>query len=142
LKMGTYGFLRFSLPILPDGTKHFVPMMIWLSIIGIVYGALVAMMQPDMKKLVAYSSVSHMGFVILGMFALNPNGLNGSIIQQINHGISTGGLFLIVGIICERRHTRAIAQFEGISNVMTMYAVAFMILNMTSFGSSLLHGSI
>src|SRR5271167_4635202 len=93
LKMGTYGLIRFSLPILPDGTKHFVPMMITLAIIGIVYGALVAMMQPDMKKLVAYSSVSHMGFVMLGMFALNPNGLNGSILQQINHGISTGALF-------------------------------------------------
>src|SRR5437667_1974592 len=117
LKMGTYGFLRFSLPILPDGTKYFVPFMIGLSIIAIIYGALVAMMQPDMKKLVAYSSVSHMGFVTLGMFALNPNGLNGSIIQQINHGISTGALFLIVGIIYERRHTREIAQFGGLSNV-------------------------
>src|SRR5262249_57627493 len=85
LKMGTYGFLRFSLPILPEGTKMFVPMMITLSIIAIIYGALVAMMQPDKKKLVAYSSVSHMGFVTLGMFALNPNGVNGSIIQQINH---------------------------------------------------------
>src|SRR5215470_14295261 len=109
LKMGTYGFLRFSLPILPEGTKYFVPMMIVLSIIGIVYGALVAMMQPDMKKLVAYSSVSHMGFVMLGMFALNPNGLNGSVIQQVNHGISTGALFLIVGMIYDRRHTRLIA---------------------------------
>src|SRR5438128_2438132 len=122
LKMGTYGFLRFSLPILPQGTAHFVPMMAALSIIAIVYGALVAMMQPDMKKLVAYSSVSHMGFVMLGMFALHPNGLNGSIIQQINHGISTGALFLIVGIIYERRHTREIAQFGGLSNVMPMYA--------------------
>src|SRR5262249_25491214 len=121
LKMGTYGFLRFSLPILPEGTKYFVPMMIVLSIIGIVYGALVAMMQPDMKKLVAYSSVSHMGFVMLGMFALNPNGLNGSIIQQINHGISTGALFLIVGMIYERRHTREISQFGGISNVMPVF---------------------
>src|SRR5207237_3996535 len=98
LKMGTYGFLRFSLPILPEGTKHFVPLIITLSIIAIIYGALVAMMQPDMKKLVAYSSVSHMGFVMLGMFSLNPNGVNGSIIQQINHGVSTGALFLIVGV--------------------------------------------
>ena len=118
LKMGTYGFLRFSLPILPEGTKYFVPMMIFLSIVAIIYGALVAMMQPDMKKLVAYSSVSHMGFVMLGMFALNPNGLNGSIIQQINHGISTGALFLIVGMIYDRRHTREISQFGGISAVM------------------------
>src|SRR5437870_1282700 len=142
LKMGTYGFLRFSLPILPDGTKYFVPFMIGLSIIAIIYGALVAMMQPDMKKLVAYSSVSHMGFVTLGMFALNPNGLNGSIIQQINHGISTGALFLIVGIIYERRHTREIAQFGGLSNVMPMYAVVFLIMTLSSIGLPLLNGFI
>ena len=140
LKMGTYGFLRFSLPILPEGTKHFVPMMIALSIIAIVYGALVAMMQPDMKKLVAYSSVSHMGFVMLGMFALNPNGLNGSILQQINHGISTGALFLIVGIIYERRHTREISQFGGLSAVMPVYAVIFLIMTMSSIGLPLLNG--
>ena len=142
LKMGTYGFLRFSLPILPQGTLHFVPMMAALSIIAIVYGALVAMMQPDMKKLVAYSSVSHMGFVMLGMFALNPNGLNGSIIQQINHGISTGALFLIVGILYERRHTREIAQFGGLSNVMPMYATVFLIMTMSSIGLPLLNGFI
>jgi NADH-quinone oxidoreductase subunit M len=142
LKMGTYGFLRFSLPILPEGTKYFVPMMIVLSIIGIVYGALVAMMQPDMKKLVAYSSVSHMGFVMLGMFALNPNGLNGSIIQQINHGISTGALFLIVGLIYDRRHTREISQFGGISNVMPIFAIVFLIMTMSSIGLPLLNGFI
>src|SRR5678810_47068 len=142
LKMGTYGFLRFSLPILPEGTKHFVPMMVALAIIAIVYGALVAMMQPDMKKLVAYSSVSHMGFVMLGMFALNPQGLNGSIIQQINHGISTGALFLIVGIIYERRHTREISQFGGISNVMPVFAIIFLIMTMSSIGLPLLNGFI
>jgi NADH-quinone oxidoreductase subunit M len=142
LKMGTYGFLRFSLPILPDGTRYFVPMMITLSIIAIIYGALVAMMQPDMKKLVAYSSVSHMGFITLGMFALNPNGLNGSIIQQINHGISTGALFLIVGIIYERRHTREISQLGGISNVMPVYAIVFLIMTMSSIGLPLLNGFI
>src|SRR5499433_2414613 len=142
LKMGTYGFLRFSLPLLPDATKNFVPMMITLSIIGIVYGALVAMMQPDMKKLVAYSSVSHMGFVMLGMFALNPNGLNGSIIQQINHGISTGALFLIVGMIYDRRHTREISQFGGISNVMPVFAIVFLIMTMSSIGLPLLNGFI
>jgi NADH-quinone oxidoreductase subunit M len=142
LKMGTYGFLRFSLPILPDATKYFVPMMITLSIIGIIYGALVAMMQPDMKKLVAYSSVSHMGFVMLGMFALNPNGINGSIIQQINHGISTGALFLIVGMIYERRHTREISQFGGISNVMPVFAIVFLIMTMSSIGLPLLNGFI
>jgi len=142
LKMGTYGFLRFSLPILPEGTQYFVPMMIALSIVAIIYGALVAMMQPDMKKLVAYSSVSHMGFVTLGMFALNPPGLNGSIIQQINHGISTGALFLIVGIIYERRHTREISQFGGISNVMPVYAAVFMIMTLSSIGLPLLNGFI
>jgi NADH-quinone oxidoreductase subunit M len=142
LKMGTYGFLRFSIPILPKATLEFVPMMIALAIIAIIYGALVAMMQPDMKKLVAYSSVSHMGFVMLGMFALNPNGLNGSIIQQINHGISTGALFLIVGIIYERRHTREIAQLGGLSNVMPKYAVVFLIMTMSSIGLPLLNGFI
>jgi NADH-quinone oxidoreductase subunit M len=142
LKMGTYGFLRFSLPILPEATKHFVPMMVALAIIAIVYGALVAMMQPDMKKLVAYSSVSHMGFVMLGMFALNPNGLNGSILQQINHGVSTGALFLIVGIIYERRHTREIAQFGGLSTVMPVYATIFLIMTMSSIGLPLLNGFI
>ena len=142
LKMGTYGFLRFSIPILPWATVYFVPMMITLAIVAIIYGALVAMMQPDMKKLVAYSSVSHMGFVMLGMFALNPNGLNGSIIQQINHGISTGALFLIVGIIYERRHTREIAQLGGLSNVMPAYAVVFLIMTMSSIGLPLLNGFI
>src|SRR5438132_1652995 len=142
LKMGTYGFLRFSLPILPDGTTYCVPFIIGLSIIAIIYGALVAMMQPDMKKLVAYSSVSHMGFVTLGMFALHPNDVNGSIIQQINHGISTGALFLIVGIIYERRHTREIAQFGGLSNVMPMYAVVFLIMTLSSIGLPLLNGFI
>jgi NADH-quinone oxidoreductase subunit M len=142
LKMGSYGFLRFSLPILPEGTRTFVPLMIALSIIAIIYGALVAMMQPDMKKLVAYSSVSHMGFVMLGMFALNENGLNGSIIQQINHGISTGALFLIVGIIYERRHTREISQFGGLSNVMPKYAIVFLIMTMSSIGLPLTNGFI
>ena len=142
LKMGTYGFVRFSIPILPWASVHFVPLMITLAIIAIIYGALVAMMQPDMKKLVAYSSVSHMGFVMLGMFALNPNGLNGSIIQQINHGISTGALFLIVGIIYERRHTREISQLGGLSNVMPMYAIVFLIMTMSSIGLPLLNGFI
>src|SRR5215475_11606036 len=142
LKMGTYGFLRFSLPILPEGTKAYTWLMAALAIIAIIYGALVAMMQPDMKKLVAYSSVSHMGFVMLGMFALNPNGINGSIIQQINHGISTGALFLIVGIIYERRHTREIAQFGGLSNIMPGFATVFLIMTMSSIGLPLLNGFI
>ena len=112
LKMGTYGFIRFSLPIVPDASKTFVPMMIGLSLVGIVYGALVAMAQKDWKRLVAYSSVSHMAMVMLGMFALNPVGLKGSILQQLNHGISTGALFLIVGVVYERRHTRMISEYR------------------------------
>jgi NADH-quinone oxidoreductase subunit M len=142
LKMGTYGFLRFSIPMLPDATNYFAPFMIALSLIAIIYGALVAMMQPDMKKLVAYSSVSHMGFVMLGMFALNSQGLNGSILQQINHGISTGALFLIVGIIYDRRHTREISQLGGLSNNMPIYATVFLIMTMSSIGLPLLNGFI
>src|SRR5579864_4172236 len=115
LKMGTYGFIRFALPFFPDVVMH--PKvrfwMIFLSIIGIIYGALVSLMQKDMKKLVAYSSVSHLGFCTLGIFALNPAGLSGSVLQQINHGISTGALFLIVGILYERRHTREISDTEA-----------------------------
>src|SRR3990170_1399856 len=110
LKRGTCGFLRFSLPILPEASRHFVPMIVVLSIIGIVYGALVALAQKDWKRLVAYSSVSHMAMVMLGMFALNPVGITGSIVQQLNHGISTGALFLLVGIVYERRHTREISE--------------------------------
>ena len=120
LKMGTYGFVRFSLPFFPAVVSHpkVQSWMIGLSLVGIIYGALVSLMQKDMKKLVAYSSVSHLGFCTLGIFALNSMGLSGSVLQQINHGISTGALFLIVGILYERRHTREIAEYGGISNVM------------------------
>jgi NADH-quinone oxidoreductase subunit M len=142
LKMGTYGFVRFSLPILPQATIELLPWMAGLSIIGIVYGALVAMAQKDMKKLVAYSSVSHLGFVMLGMFALNPPGLNGSILQMINHGLSTGALFLLVGIIYERRHTRMIAEYGGISKQMPVYATYFLIITMSSIGLPALNGFI
>ena len=142
LKMGTYGFLRFSLPILPEASRHFVPMMVVLSIIGIVYGALVALAQKDWKRLVAYSSVSHMGLVMLGMFALNPVGITGSIIQQLNHGISTGGLFLIVGIVYERRHTREISEYGGLSKAMPVYAAIFLIMTMSSIGLPTLNGFI
>src|SRR2546423_553381 len=126
LKMGTYGFLRFSLPILPDASRHFVPWIVTLCIIGIVYGALVALAQKDWKRLVAYSSVSHMAMVMLGMFALNPVGITGSIIQQLNHGISTGALFLIVGIVYERRHTREISEYGGVLEVKPRYAALFL----------------
>jgi NADH-quinone oxidoreductase subunit M len=142
LKMGTYGFIRFSLPILPEASRHFVPMMIGLSIVGIVYGALVAMAQRDWKRLVAYSSVSHMAMVMLGMFALNPVGITGSIIQQINHGISTGALFLIVGIVYERRHTRQISEYGGLSKVMPVYAAIFLVMTMSSIGLPTLNGFI
>jgi NADH-quinone oxidoreductase subunit M len=144
LKMGTYGFIRFSLPFFPSVVMH-PTVRFWLvtlSIIGIVYGALVSLMQKDMKKLVAYSSVSHLGFCTLGIFALNQAGLNGSIIQQINHGISTGALFLIVGILYERRHTREISEYGGISNVMPVYATITMIMFLSSMGLPLLNGFI
>src|SRR5262245_34227537 len=142
LKMGTYGFLRFSLPILPDASRHFVPMMVLLSIIGIVYGALVALAQKDWKRLVAYSSVSHMAVVMLGMFALNPVGITGSIVQQLNHGISTGALFLLVGVVYERRHTREISEYGGLSKVMPVYAAVFLVMTMSSIGLPTLNGFI
>jgi NADH-quinone oxidoreductase subunit M len=142
LKIGTYGFLRFSLPMLPDATRASVWWVVGLSLIGIVYGALVALAQKDWKRLVAYSSVSHMGMVMLGMFALNPVGLSGSIIQQLNHGISTGALFLIVGIVYERRHTREIAEYGGLSKVMPVYAAIFMVMMMSSIGLPTLNGFI
>jgi NADH-quinone oxidoreductase subunit M len=142
LKMGTYGFVRFSLPILPEATQHFVPMMVTLSIIGIVYGALCAMAQQDWKRLVAYSSVSHMAMIMLGMFALNPVGITGSIVQQLNHGISTGALFLLVGNVYERRHTRAIAEYGGLSKVMPAYATIFLVMTMSSIGLPALNGFI
>jgi NADH-quinone oxidoreductase subunit M len=142
LKMGTYGFIRFSLPFFPDVLTHTKvrAWMITLSLIAIIYGALVSLMQKDMKKLVAYSSVSHLGFCTLGIFALNSAGLSGSVLQQINHGISTGALFLIVGILYERRHTREIAEYGGISNVMPVYATITMIMFLSSMGLPLLNG--
>src|SRR5215510_4030645 len=142
LKMGTYGFIRFSLPILPDATKVFTPAVAFLCIVGIVYGALVALAQKDWKRLVAYSSVSHMAMVMLGMFALNPIGITGSIVQQLNHGISTGALFLLVGVVYERRHTREISEYSGLSKVMPVYAVVFLIAALSSMGMPPLNGFI
>ncbi len=142
LKMGTYGFIRFSLPLFPKATLDAVPWMVALSIISIVYAALVTLVQKDMKKLIAYSSVSHLGFVMLGMFALNPLGLEGSVLQMVNHGLSTGGLFLIVGLIYERRHTREIAQFGGLAHVMPVYAPFTLIIFLASMGLPLLNGFI
>ena len=142
LKMGTYGFVRFLLPILPGATKDLMPWFIGLSLIGIIYGALVAMIQKDMKKLVAYSSVSHLGLCMLGLFAMNPYGIKGGLFQMLNHGISTSGLFLAVGIVYERRHTRMIADFGGLSKSMPIYATIFMIMTMSSIGLPLLNGFI
>jgi NADH-quinone oxidoreductase subunit M len=142
LKMGTYGFIRFSLPFFPAVvmSAKVRGWMIFLSIVAIIYGALVSLMQKDMKKLVAYSSVSHLGFCTLGIFALNPVALSGSVLQQINHGISTGALFLIVGVLYERRHTREISEYGGISNVMPVYATITMIMFLSSMGLPLLNG--
>src|SRR3989442_11642164 len=143
--MGTYGFIRFSLPLMPQGVvaRHrIVSVMVALSIISIIYGALVCMMQKDMKKLIAYSSVSHLGFCPLGLFALAPMGLSGSVIQQINHGISTGALFLIVGVLYERRHTRLIAEFGGLSTPMPSFAAVYMLITLSSLGMPLLNGFI
>ncbi len=144
LKMGTYGFIRFSLPLLPKASVDavIVQVLIVLSLIGIAYGALVSLMQQDWKKLVAYSSVSHLGFCTLGIFAMNPNGLAGSVIQQINHGISTGMLFLVVGIAYERRHTRELKEYGGLGHVMPVYAIVAAIAMLSSAGLPLLNGFI
>jgi len=140
LKMGTYGLMRFNFTLFPEASREFAYLFIILAIIGIIYGALVAMVQPDVKRLVAYSSVSHMGFVILGMFSFTELGMQGALYQMLNHGVSTGALFLLVGFIYERRHTRAIADFGGLSNVMPIYATLFVFTAMSSIGLPFLNG--
>jgi NADH-quinone oxidoreductase subunit M len=140
LKLGTYGFLRFCLPMFPVATMKFVPLISVLAVIGILYGALMAMIQKDIKRLVAYSSVAHLGFVMLGAFALNLEGLSGSLLQQINHGISTGALFLLVGVIYDRRHTRLQEDYGGIAKVMPIYATLFLIIALSSIGLPGLNG--
>ncbi|MCC5914891.1 MAG: NADH-quinone oxidoreductase subunit M [Balneolaceae bacterium] len=142
LKLGTYGLIRVVLPAFPNAFMEFAPWMAVLSVIGIIYGALVAMVQKDVKKLVAYSSVSHMGFVVLGIFALNTVAMQGAIIQMINHGLATGALFLIVGMIYDRRHTRMISDFGGIAKQMPVFAVVFMIATLASIGLPGLNGFI
>ncbi|NOT34737.1 MAG: NADH-quinone oxidoreductase subunit M [Candidatus Eisenbacteria bacterium] len=134
LKMGTYGFLRFAMPIFPVASAEFTPWIVALAIIGILYGALVAMVQPDLKKLVAYSSVSHLGFCMLGLYALNTQGITGAMLQMLNHGVSTGALFLLVGMIYERRHTRLIADFGGLWKPIPVFAVIFLIVMLSSIG--------
>lgn len=140
LKMGTYGFLRFCLPLFPQASYEFIPLISILAIIGIIYGALVSMVQKDIKKLVAYSSVSHLGFVMLGLFTINLQGIEGGLLQMINHGLSTGALFLIVGMIYERRHTRMIEDFGGLSKQMPVFATFFMIVTLSSIGLPGLNG--
>jgi NADH-quinone oxidoreductase subunit M len=134
LKMGTYGFLRFCLPMFPDVIRNQVPAIMILAIIGILYGAIVSAMQPDVKKLIAYSSVAHMGFVLLGIFSLTHTGIVGGSFQQINHGISTGALFLLIGLIYERRHTRLFSEYGGLKRVMPVYAAIFLIVMLSSVG--------
>jgi len=140
LKMGTYGVIRFCLPLFPEATLELTPLISVLAVIGIIYGALVAMVQPDLKKLVAYSSVSHLGFVVLGIFALNEPGMEGAIYQMLNHGISTGALFLLVGMIYDRRHTRLINEFGGLAAPLPVFSTMFLIVTLSSIGLPLLNG--
>ncbi|HEX5544618.1 MAG TPA: NADH-quinone oxidoreductase subunit M, partial [Nitrospira sp.] len=134
LKMGAYGFLRFSLPMLPDASRAFTPLMVSLSIIAIIYGAYMALAQADLKKLIAYSSVSHMGFVTLGLFMFNIQGIEGAVMQMVNHGITTGGLFLCVGVIYERTHSRQITDNIGLTKPMPRYATFLVIFALSSLG--------
>jgi NADH-quinone oxidoreductase subunit M len=138
--MGTYGLLRFNLGLFPEMARKFAPLMITLAIIGIIYGALVAMVQPDVKRLVAYSSVSHMGFVVLGLFSFTDLGMQGSLYQMLNHGVSTGALFLFVGFIYERRHTRLISEFGGLATPMPWFSTLFVIASLSSIGLPFLNG--
>ncbi len=140
LKMGTYGLLRFCLPLFPEASIHFAPYIAVLAVIGIIYGALVAMVQKDMKKLVAYSSVAHLGFVVLGIFALTQEAVQGAVIQMVNHGLSTGALFLLVGVLYERTHTREISYYGGIAKIVPVYVVFLMIASLSSIGLPGLNG--
>src|SRR5437764_1632345 len=140
LKMGTYGLLRFNFGLFPNASRQFAPIMITLAVIGIIYGALVAMVQPDVKRLVAYSSVSHMGFVVLGLFSFTAQGMQGALYQMLNHGVSTGALFLFVGMIYERRHTRMISDFGGLVRPMPWFSTFFVIASLSSIGLPFLNG--
>jgi NADH-quinone oxidoreductase subunit M len=140
LKMGCYGFLRFAMPLFPHAVQQALPLLLVLPVIGVVYGALVAMVQPDLKKLVAYSSVSHLGFVMLGIFVFNWQGIEGAIYQMLNHGLSTGALFLLVGMLYERRHTRNIAEFGGLARSMPVFATLFIVVTLSSIGLPGLNG--
>jgi NADH-quinone oxidoreductase subunit M len=140
LKMGTYGFVRFCLPLFPEASIEATRIVALLAVVGIIYGALMALVQADIKKLVAYSSVSHLGFVMLGIFAFNSQGLDGAVLQMVNHGLSTGALFLLVGMIYDRRHTRLIADFGGVAKVMPIFAAFFLVVSLSSIGLPGLNG--
>jgi NADH-quinone oxidoreductase subunit M len=142
LKLGTYGFLRFNLGLFPDAARQYAPAIATLAVIGIIYGAIVSYPQKDVKKLVAYSSVSHLGFVMLGLFALNSQGIQGAILQMVNHGLSTGALFLLVGFIYERRHTREMSEFGGLWKIMPLYGTLMLIVALSSMGLPGLNGFI
>ncbi|MDI6743810.1 MAG: NADH-quinone oxidoreductase subunit M [Thermodesulfovibrionales bacterium] len=142
IKMGAYGFIRFSLPLFPDASKAMTPVMLTLSVIAIIYGAVICLAQTDLKRLIAYSSVSHMGFVTLGIFALNIQGMEGGILQMINHGVVTGALFLSVGIIYDRTHTRQISDYGGVASVMPVYSSLFMVFTLASIGIPATNGFI
>ncbi len=140
LKMGAYGFLRLCIGFFPVGTEVFGPVLMWLAVIGIIYGGAAAMWQKDMKRLIAYSSVSHLGFVMLGLFALNPMGIQGAVLQMVNHGLSTGALFLLVGMIYERRHSRMIADYGGLWEEVPVYSRIFLVVALSSIGLPGLNG--
>jgi NADH-quinone oxidoreductase subunit M len=142
LKMGTYGLIRFAFPLFPQAAMAFAPVLAMLAVIGIIYGALVAMVQPDMKKLVAYSSVSHLGFVVLGLCALNTQGVQGAVYQMLNHGVSTGGLFLVVGMLSDRRHTRLISEYGGLKGVVPRLVAVFLLITLSSIALPGMNGFI
>ncbi|HRO65934.1 MAG TPA: NADH-quinone oxidoreductase subunit M [Pseudobdellovibrionaceae bacterium] len=142
LKMGTYGFIRWVIPLFPEAAEHWAWLMLLLGVIGIIYGALVAMVQPDFKKLIAYSSVSHMGYIILGLFVFNSYGVSGGLYQMLNHGVSTGALFLLIGMIYERTHSREISKYGGLAGVLPLYATFFFIVTLSSIGLPLTNGFI
>lgn len=140
LKMGSYGFMRFVLPLFPEASQHYAPLFLFLGVVGIIYGALVAMVQPDIKKLVAYSSVSHMGYVMLGLFAMNTFGISGSVYQMLNHGVSTGALFLLVGMIYERTHSREISRYGGLAKALPIFTILFFIVTLSSIAAPMTNG--